>query len=160
MPVNTTTIVTIDPTIHEVDDHINSSNDSFARIVDIITLINSIETDVYGVNTLASLTTSDNTSIIGAINSLHTEFLSGALIFSVTGALASLITSNKTTLVDAINELDGDVGDLSTLTTINTSSIVGVVNELNSSVGIVGTIGSLLIVDKSSIVAAINEIYS
>ena len=60
-----------------------------------------------------------------------------------------------TNVQDAIDEVDGDVGDLSTLTTTANSDLVSAVNEVD---GDIGDLTTLTTTDKSSIVGAVNEV--
>ena len=69
---------------------------------------------------LSNLTTSDQTSIVNAINELVTNI----------GDLSTLTTSDQTSIVNAINELVTNIGDLSNLTTSDQTSIVNAINEV------------------------------
>ena len=72
------------------------------------------------IGNLSNLTTTEKTTLVGAINELDGEI----------GDLSNLTTTEKRTLVGAINEVDGDVGDLSTLETTDKSSTVDAINEV------------------------------
>ena len=70
------------------------------------------------------------------------------------GTVGSLTTTNKT-VVTAINELDGEIGDLSTLHTEAKDKIVNAINEVHDDLG---TINNLTTTVKTDAVAAINEL--
>ena len=74
---------------------------------------------------ISSLTTTDKTSVVNAINEIDGDV----------GDLSSLTTTDKSSVVNAINEIDGDVGDLSSLTTTDKSSVVNALNEVYSMIG-------------------------
>lgn len=70
------------------------------------------------------------------------------------GTVGSLTTTNKT-VVTAINELDGEVGDLSTLHTEAKDKIVNAINEVHDDLG---TLTNLTTTAKTDAVSAINEL--
>lgn len=72
------------------------------------------------------------------------------------GTVGSLTTTAKT-VVGAINELDGEVGDLSTLHTEVKDKIVNAINEVHDDLG---TLSNLTTTAKTDAVAAINELKS
>ena len=104
------------------------------------------------VGNLDTLTTSDKTSIVNAINSIINE----------RGDLADLTTDDKTSIVNAINSIVNERGDLADLTTDDKTSIVNAINEVNETGGgskaIIGDLSELTTDDKSTIVGAINEV--
>ena len=88
------------------------------------------------VGTLASLSTTEKGSLVGAINEVDNHADTNATSI---GTLASLTTTEKTNLVGAINELDTDIGThttaigtLASLTTTEKTNLVGAINELNT----------------------------
>ena len=103
---------------------------------------------------LSDLQTSDQTSIVNAINE----------VISVIGALTDLNTTDKTSIVNAINEVLSVIGDLNDLNTTDKTSIVNAINEaltdLTAISNNVGDLNDLSTTDKSSIVNAINEVLS
>lgn len=87
------------------------------------------------VGTLSSLTTTDKTDLVSAINELVGELAS-------IGNLSNLTTTAKTNLVSAINEVDShadsntsNIGTLSNLTTTEKTNLVGAINEVDELVG-------------------------
>ncbi|MBR5355236.1 MAG: hypothetical protein IK122_03875 [Alphaproteobacteria bacterium] len=87
---------------------------------------------------LEDLTTTEQNSIVGAINVV--DSVVGALDSAV-GDLGDLTTTEQNSIVGAINEvdsavgaLDSAVGDLDDLTTTNQTSVVGAINEVDSAV--------------------------
>jgi hypothetical protein len=79
------------------------------------------------VGDLATLTTTADSDLVGAINELQ-GFRSG--LDSDVGTRTSLTTTDKTSLVAAINEIDSDLGTISSLSTTDKASLVAAVNEL------------------------------
>ena len=77
------------------------------------------------IGALSSLTTTQKTSLVLAINELVTN----------AGALSNLTTSAKTNLVSAINELVTNAGALSSLTTSAKTNLVSAINELVTNLG-------------------------
>lgn len=96
-------------------------------------------------------------------------------------SIEDLTTNDKSSIVKAVNELDGDIGDTTTLTTTNKGNIVGAVNEIDKEIGditiieeqvkqdslvqtinqlnnLIGVLSSLTTIAKKSIVEAINEL--
>ena len=108
---------------------------------------NGVTANASNIGTLSNLTTTDKTSLVGAVNEVNGK----------TGTLSNLTTTDKTNLVSAINEVksESNVGTLSNLTTTDKSSCVGAINEVN---GKVGTLSSLTTTSKTSTVSAINEV--
>jgi len=121
----------------------------------LIGAINELEQDLFNAEggtkrTRSSLLTSDKTSIVDAINELHTElYVSGA---SFTGLSANNFKSGinelraelgdvndindaagyiATTAVTGITEIQGDIGDVDTLT-LDAGTIVGALNEIEA----------------------------
>ncbi len=90
-------------------------------------LAGAVSANTGSINTINSLigngepTTTDKT-IIGAINELNAD-----IVTPETG-----INARVTATESAISALDGEVGDLTNLTTTEKSSVVGAINELNS----------------------------
>ena len=76
------------------------------------------------VGDISTLTTTDKTSIVNAINEVDGDV----------GTLSNLTTTNKNNLVAAINEVDGDVGNISNLTTTDKTSTVNAINEINNTI--------------------------
>jgi hypothetical protein len=118
------------------------------------------------VGTLASLSTTEKGSLVGAINEVDGHADTNATSI---GTLASLTTTEKTNLVGAINELDTDVGTnataigtLTSLTTTEKTNLVGAINEVDADVGTnataIGTLASLTTTEKTNLVGAINEL--
>lgn len=107
--------------------------------------INTLSSDVGDISTL---TTTDKSSVVSAVNEVK-------LIDTRVGALTSLSTTNKTSIVNAINELDSDIGDKSLLTTTAKTNLVVAVNELD---GDVGDKSTLTTTSKTNLVSAINEL--
>lgn len=100
------------------------------------------------IGTLSNLTTTDKTSLVGAVNEVNGKT-------DGIGTLANLTTTDKTNLVGAVNEVNSNLGTLANLTTTNKSSSVGAINEVNTNLG---TLSSLTTTDKTSAVGAINEV--
>ena len=122
--------------------------------------LNELEADLFNAQgatkrTLTSLNTTDQTSIVDAINELHNElYVSGA---TFTGLSADDFTA-------AINELREELGNHSDLNTAATVSVVAAINELEAELfNVEGatkrTLASLNTGDKTSIVDAINEVH-
>ena len=65
------------------------------------------------------------------------------------------LTTTATTVVTAINEVDGLIGDLTSLTTTAQGSVVASINEVD---GLIGDLTSLTTTANSNLVAAINEL--
>ena len=96
------------------------------------------------IGTLSSLTTTDKTDLVSAINevdgncdtnagnisTLNTQV--GANTGNI-GTMANLNTTEKTNLVGAVNEVNSKTGTLSNLTTITQTNLVSAVNEVNES---------------------------
>ena len=127
------------------------------------TLISALDTKV---GDLASLTTTDKSSIVNAINDVVSALTT---VVNNIGDLASLTTIDQSSIVNAINELVTSIagvvamiGDLTNLTTTDKSSIVNAINELVTNLstlsGNVGDLANLTTTDTSSIVNAINEL--
>ena len=116
------------------------------------TFVNKTNTISDDVGDLATLTTSLDSNLAGAINELDAEL--GTITAGAMGTTASTVstaikeldsdrdrlitfveptqalTTTATTLPDAINELDSDLGNRASLNTLNTTSIVAAVNSL------------------------------
>lgn len=92
-----------------------------------------------------SLTTTEQASLVGAINELD------ALI----GNLANLNTTIDDNLVNAINEVLADMGDVANLNTISTDTVAAI-NELLLSIG---DLTSLATTNQTNLVLALNEIH-
>lgn len=122
---------------------------------------------------LNTLTTSDTTNLVNAINSLVTDF--GTAITNITntiGDLSNLTTSDTSSIVNAINSLLSDlstvIGDLNDLTTSDKTSIVNSINSLVTDLGgavntinnTIGDLSDLDTTDKSNLVNAINEVFN
>lgn len=95
------------------------------------------------IGVLASLTTTNKTSVVNAINEVDSDLTS---IDTKVGDLSSLTTTNKTSAVGAINELDSDIiavddkiGLLSALQTIDKTDVVSAINENSSAIGQIAT---------------------
>ena len=74
----------------------------------------------------ANLTTTEDSSIVGAINELDSDI----------GARPHTnLTTTAKTLTGAVNELDADVGDKSSLTTTDKTNVVSAINELDGELG-------------------------
>lgn len=125
--------------------------------------INDLNTSVTDINTnigdLTTLTTTEKSNLVGAINENVTA-ISGHT--TKIGDLSTLTTTEKTNLVGAVNEnvtsISGNtskIGDLSSLTTTNKTNIVSGVNEVN---GKIGALSDLSTQTKTNIVASINEL--
>lgn len=94
---------------------------------------------------LATLTTTDQTSLVNAINEVDAEADANTTNM---GDLANLITTDQTSLVNAINEVKTDagnnagditnilntIGDMTSLTTPATSDIVAALNSLQTEI--------------------------
>ena len=104
-------------------------------------------TNETNIGTMTNLTTTEKSSLVGAINEVNTSA-------SKVGNLSSLTTSDKTSVVGAINEVDGDVGTLSSLTTTAKSDVVGAINELD---GEIGNLSELRNPNQQNLVQAINR---
>lgn len=104
-------------------------------------------TNETNIGTMTNLTTTEKSSLVGAINEVNTSS-------SKVGNLSSLTTSDKTSVVGAINEVDGDVGTLSSLTTTAKSDVVGAINELD---GEIGNLSELRNPNQQNLVQAINR---
>lgn len=97
-------------------------------------------TNEANIGTLSNLTTTDKTSLVGAVNEVNTK--SSTNTTSI-GTLSSLTTSEKTNLVGAVNEVNTkantnttSIGTLTNLSTTEKSNLVGAINEVNSIAGI------------------------
>jgi len=113
---------------------------------------------------LSSLTTTNKTSLINAINELDSDIGDLSTLDSNIGNLANLNTTDKTSLVNAINELvnsinglDSEIGDLLTLTTTLKTSLIDAINELDSDIG---DLSNLSTTEKTSLVNSVNELDS
>lgn len=74
----------------------------------------------------ANLTTTEDSSIVGAINELDSDI----------GARPHTnLTTTAKTLTGSVNELDADVGDKTSLTTTDKTNVVSAINELDSELG-------------------------
>lgn len=74
----------------------------------------------------ANLTTTEDSSVVGAINELDSDI----------GARPHTnLTTTAKTLTGAVNELDNEIGSLTSLTTTDTTDIVASINELDSELG-------------------------
>ena len=107
------------------------------------------------IGTLSSLTTTDKTDVVSAVNEVKGETAG-------IGTLSNLNTSNKTNLVSAINEVNTNVGNLNNLTTTATSSLVSAINEVDShadtNASAIGDLSTLTTSVKTDVVSAINSI--
>ena len=83
----------IDTAIHGVAESVGSETSR----------INIIENNI---GSLSSLSTTDKTSVVNAINEVDTNSKSNATNI---GTLSNLTTSNKTSIVNAVNEVDADI---------------------------------------------------
>ena len=68
---------------------------------------------------------------------------------------ADTLTTTATTVVTAINEVDGLIGDLTSLTTTAQGSVVVAINEVD---GLIGDLTALTTTADSNLVVAVNEI--
>lgn len=115
--------------------------------------IAAIKTDL---GSLTSLTTTNKTTFVGAINEVDATVKSNV---TKIGSMATLKTTVKDTLVKAVNEIYDTIGLLSNLTTTVKSNIVAAINDLKSSIDVkIGNLTSLATSDKSSLTNAINEV--
>lgn len=123
---------------------------------------NGVSANASSIGNLEDLTTSEKTTLVGAINEVNGGD-------SRIGNLSDLTTTEKTTLVGAINEVDGNcdtntsnIGTLSSLTTTETSNLVGAINEVDghadTNASNIGTLSSLTTTEKGSVVGAVNEV--
>jgi len=81
------------------------------------------------VGSLATLTTTTKSSVVGAINEIVTALNDVA---ENIGNLSTLTTTEKTNIVGALNEINGNIGDLDNLLTSNKISIVAAINEVQT----------------------------
>lgn len=108
------------------------------------TWVSKTNTIVNTVGDLASLATTQDSDIIGAINEVNTTASNAD---SNIGTLSSLDTLEKSSLVAAINELQAEIGvidsdlaftspigNVNNLTTTNKTNIVSAINEINAEV--------------------------
>ena len=125
---------------------------------DLTAAVNELEEDLFNAEggtkrTRADLLTGDKTSIVDAINELHTE------LYDTGASFMGLTAVNFTA---AINELRVELGNHTTLTTA-ASNAIAAINELEADLfnvegGTKRTLASLTTADKTSIIDAINEI--
>lgn len=94
-----------------------------------------LATDVK-VGSLATLTTTEKASVVGALNEVDAN---ADTANTSIGTLASLTTAVKTNLVVALNEVDAHcdtnitaIGTLASLTTTEKTNLVGAINEINA----------------------------
>ena len=150
----------------------NKFVDWYAAINGNAALQDTLTSDV-GVRT--SLTTTDKTDLVTAINEIDGRVGKTVLTTSVPtvtaainevdahadtanssiGTLANLLTAEKTTVVGAVNELRTQLG---TIASLDTDAIVDAVTAMNSLHSEMGHHLSLTTTDKTTIVAGINEI--
>lgn len=134
------------------------------------------------IGALSSLTTTNKTSVVNAVNevegrdysygvpvqaflpfeNINAQFLgsyppSYYAKQTELGTISSLTTTSKTSAVLAINELDSEIGTISTLTTANKTNIVNAINEVDSDIG---NLTLLTTSTKTNTVGAINEVDS
>ena len=83
----------------------------------------------------ANLTTTEDSSIVGAINELDSDI--GARPHT------NLTTFNKT-LTGAINEIDSSLGTVSSLTTTDKTSAVAAINEIKTQASNIATIDDII----------------
>ena len=100
---------------------------------DIVGAINSLDSDIGNLNSLA---TSAKT-VVGAINENHTQLDN---VDSDVGTLSSLTTTDKSTVVAAVNELDAELGTISAGAMGTTASTVsGAIAELEVEIDTLNT---------------------
>lgn len=112
------------------------------------------------IGALSSLTTTNKTSVVNAVNevegrdysygvpvqaflpfeNINAQFLgsyppSYYAKQTELGTISSLTTTSKTSAVLAINELDSEIGNLASLTTTSKINLVGAINEVDSAIG-------------------------
>jgi hypothetical protein len=112
---------------------------------------------------LSSLTTTDTSSIVGAVNEIDSHADTNA---SAIGNLSNLTTEAKNNLVSAVNEvnavIDEEIGHLSNLTTEAKSNVVSAINEVDShadtNASNIGILSALTTTAKDNLVASNNEI--
>lgn len=113
------------------------------------------ETNEASIGVLSSLTTTDKSSLVGAVNEVNGN-ISGI------GNLSNLTTTDKSSLVGAVNEVNGNVGVLSNLTTTAKSNTVSAINEVDGKVASntsdIGDLNNLTTTVKTSLVGASNEL--
>ena len=148
---------------------------------------NSINTNSTRIGNLPSLTTTNKSNLVVAVNEVdgNTNTNAGNISTSLSriGTLSSLTTTAKSNLVAAVNEVDGNtntnasnistslsrIGTLSSLTTTAKTNLVVAVNEVDGNTntnasgistnsGNIGTLSSLTTTAKGNLVAAINEV--
>jgi hypothetical protein len=100
-----------------------------------------LATDVK-VGSLATLTTTETASVVGAINELDAD----------TGDLSTM-TTTATDLTAAINELDAEIGDTSSLTT-SASTVVTAINEIDADIGNIASVAEQAQADAAAASAA------
>ena len=120
------------------------------------TFVNKTNTISTGVGDVATLSTTLDSNLTGAVNELHAEL--GTITTGVMGTTASNVgaaigeleaeidvlntkvepgqslTTTASTLSDAVNELDSDIGNRANLTTTNKTDLVLAINSLFSTV--------------------------
>ncbi len=102
-------------------------------------------TNEANIGTMTNLSTTDKTSLVGAVNEVNTQVTSNK---ENIGTLTNLNTTDKTSLVGATNEVNDktntnttSIGILTNLATTEKSNLVGAINEVNGKAGIpVGSI--------------------
>jgi len=96
--------------------------------------INDIQTELDATQAGAGLTVDGNYSALTGSN-----YLSGATsIHNATSLLDTQVAANATAIATA----DGEIGDLTTLTTTEQGSLVGAINELDADLAALGTMAS------------------
>ena len=118
---------------------------------------NGVSANSSNIGTMSSLTTTEKTNLVGAINEINSSV-------GNVGNLSNLTTTEKSSVVGAINEVNGNVGTLSSLYTTEKSSVVGAINEVDTDLGTtnskIGTLANLDTSSKSDLVSAVNEVYN
>ena len=120
---------------------------------------------------LKQLQTTDQTSVVGAINEVNKNVKSNTTNIGDMNKLVADVQNDggTTTLVDAINNASSagyqvrlDVGMLTDLKTINRDNLVQAINEVkgytDANARDIGIIGNLNTEEKKSLVGAVNEV--
>ena len=102
------------------------------QATNVTTQIKALESVTDKVGDLTTLTTTDKSSAVAAINEVNNRASSAA---DAVGTLSNLTTTDKTSAVAAINEVNANLGDLSDLDTTDKSSIVNAINEVAGGAG-------------------------
>ena len=92
-----------------------------------------------------------NQGFLAIDTAIHNAYAIASLTSTNVGDLTNLTTTVKTDIVSSINEVDGDLGDLSSI-------VAGHTTAIGNNTTAIGTLANLTTTTKTDLVSAVNEV--